>query len=394
MQVNVTLEYRFCQTKDGHVYAQIGFGYDFWKRYLSVFDHVNVMARVEEVDSVPDTWSRSDGPGVTFTKLPYYIGPTQYVKQLPKMLYKLYRSTSKDSAFIFRVPSQIATSVTWVLGDRPFGLEVVGSPKDSLAKESMKHPLRPFFQWYFINRMQRQCQKACAVSYVTREQLQTMYPVPDGTFSTHYSSIVLRPEMFAPGPKVFKEPLKKATLINVGSMQQYYKGQDTIIRAVAHSRDQGVHLEAILVGEGVLKAEFEELARSLNVADRIHFKGRLTFGKEVFDQMDAADFFIMSSTTEGLPRVVVESYARGLPCIGTRVGGVPELVREDELIPHSKPEILAAKIQELMKDPERCTRLAAENYDIAKDYMDHILNERRRQFYQVVRDNTRQWVNS
>jgi beta-xylosidase len=85
MHVNITLEHRFARTADGKIWTQTTFPYPFWARYLEVFDHVNVIARVEDIsESLPD-WRRADGQGVSFITLPNYSGPKQYVFCLSKM---------------------------------------------------------------------------------------------------------------------------------------------------------------------------------------------------------------------------------------------------------------------------------------------------------------------
>jgi hypothetical protein len=53
--------------------------YEFWKRYLDVFERVIVLARIRDVFEVPSAYKRSDGESVFFKALPYYIGPLQYI---------------------------------------------------------------------------------------------------------------------------------------------------------------------------------------------------------------------------------------------------------------------------------------------------------------------------
>ena len=83
--------------------------------------------------------------------------------------------------------------------------------------------------------------------------------------------------------------------------------------------------------------------------------------------------------------------ARGLPCIGSAVGGIPELLDASELVPAGDPAALAAKIQEVLRDPQRMEKLSQQSLEVAWEYRDSVLAERRRQFYQVVRDLTQDW---
>src|SRR5690606_35108739 len=58
----------------------------------------------------------------------------------------------------------------------PFGLEVVQDPFDVFSRESVRHPLSPFFRWWATTRLRRQCARACAAAYVTQYALQQRYP--------------------------------------------------------------------------------------------------------------------------------------------------------------------------------------------------------------------------
>jgi glycosyltransferase involved in cell wall biosynthesis len=73
------------------------------------------------------------------------------------------------------------------------------------------------------------------------------------------------------------------------------------------------------------------------------------------------------------------------------VGGIPELLDASELVPAGDAAALAAKIQELLSDPLRMEAISRRNLTIAREYRDSVLSERRREFYQVVRNLTEQW---
>ena len=65
MNVVLTVEHHYHRTPDGAVWTQAVFAYPAWSRYLAVFDHVQVVARVRESTSVPQDWVRADGGGVS-----------------------------------------------------------------------------------------------------------------------------------------------------------------------------------------------------------------------------------------------------------------------------------------------------------------------------------------
>jgi glycosyltransferase involved in cell wall biosynthesis len=81
--------------------------------------------------------------------------------------------------------------------------------------------------------------------------------------------------------------------------------------------------------------------------------------------------------------------ARGLPCIGTTVGGIPELLPPEDLVPPNDPYALAAKIKEVLRSPERMARMSMRNLQKAQEYREEVLQARRRAFYQAVKEITR-----
>ena len=121
------------------------------------------------------------------------------------------------------------------------------------------------------------------------------------------------------------------------------------------------------------------------------FWGTFRTGDAVRKELDAADLFVLPSRTEGLPRALIEAMARALPCIGSSVGGIPELLSPSEQVPPGDVDALANKILEILGDRERCCRLSHENLQRARDYHVDALHPRRRAFYRAVQEATTEW---
>jgi glycosyltransferase involved in cell wall biosynthesis len=96
-----------------------------------------------------------------------------------------------------------------------------------------------------------------------------------------------------------------------------------LIRSFAASRSAGEGAVLVIAGDGPLRPELQALAGDLGVEDAVRFLGRRD---DPSGLMHAADALVLSSDWEGLPNVVLEAFACGLPVLATRVGGVPELV--------------------------------------------------------------------
>jgi glycosyltransferase involved in cell wall biosynthesis len=394
MKVVVSLEYRFESTPDGAVWTQTAFAYHFWTQYLDVFDQVRVVARVRAVSSVPTDARRVDGECVSFTALPYYVGPWQYVMQLKGIQNASKRASDHHSGVILRVPSVIADSIQRPLQRQnyPYGVEVLGDPYDVFARGSVDHPLRPFFRWWFARHLRYQCQHACAATYVTQCALQRRYPPSLEAFSTHYSDVDLSEEAFIQSPRPVPAGKTAFTLIMVGSLDQLYKGPDVLIEALSTCVRNGLNVRLNIVGDGRYRPQLELQASALGLQGRIRFLGQLPAGDAVRAQLDQADVFVLPSKTEGLPRAMLEAMARGLPCIGSNVGGIPELLPPENLVVPGDAAGLARKIKEVLADPERVARMSARNLNKAREYHTDILHKRRIEFYRYVRQKTEAWL--
>jgi glycosyltransferase involved in cell wall biosynthesis len=121
------------------------------------------------------------------------------------------------------------------------------------------------------------------------------------------------------------------------------------------------------------------------VDDRVAFRGQLTAGEAVRAELDRADLFVLPSRQEGLPRAMIEAMARALPCIGSTVGGIPELLPAEDMVPSNDVNALAQKIAEVISDPDRLRRMSARNLDKAKEYDDSAVRDRRRAFFRHVK---------
>ncbi|MDM9385232.1 glycosyltransferase family 4 protein [Chlorogloeopsis sp. ULAP01] len=394
MNVVVILEHRFDRTPDGAVWTQTTFAHQFWKRYLEVFDSVRVVARVREVPLIPVGSKRADGEGVSFAAVPYYVGPWQYLQRSHQVKIAAQNAVNVNDAVILRVGSTIANCVQPLLDKtgHPYGVEVVADPYDVFASGSIKHPLRPLFRWFFPRQLQHQCAGACAAAYVTKYALQRRYPPAKGAFSTHYSSVELPNTAFVAFAQSPKQEIHKFTLISVGTLAQLYKAPDILIKAVAVCVKEGLDLQLILIGDGKHRPELEMLAKNLGLEKRVYFRGQLPAGDAVRAELDRADLFVLPSYQEGLPRAMIEAMARSLPCIGSTVGGIPELLPPEDMVPPGDVTALAKKIQEVITNPKRMASMSARNLEKAKEYTDEILHAKRIAFYRYVREQTQLWL--
>jgi teichuronic acid biosynthesis glycosyltransferase TuaC len=150
------------------------------------------------------------------------------------------------------------------------------------------------------------------------------------------------------------------TLLSAGNLIEL-KGHHLAIEALA----QLPHWQLVIAGKGPLAAELEQRARALGLAARVRFTGPLS-QQRLIDYYNAADALLLASSREGMPNVVLEAMACGLPVIATAVGGVPEILDAEvgRVIERSVPAIVAA-VQSLAAAPPARTavRAHAEQFD-------------------------------
>lgn len=396
MNLVVTTEHRFQRTPDGQVWAQAMFTHSFWKRYLKVFDHVRVVARIRDVRDFPAEYKPAGGPGVSFAAVPHYLGPWQYLQQARQIRRATREAIGPREAVILRVSSRIASEIAPAMrqSGRPYAVEVVGDPYDVFAPGSVRHPLRPLLRWWIPRQLKRECAGACAAAYVTDRALQARYPAAPHAYSAACSDVELPDDGFVSAPRAPRTDTGPRTLISVGTLEQLYKAPDVLIDAVGVCVRGGLDLRLVLVGDGQYRPALEARAQALGLAGRVTFRGQLAAGPTVRTELDRADLFVLPSWQEGLPRAMIEAMARALPCIGSTVGGFPELLPPEDLVTPGDVTALAASIRALVNDPQRAARESARNWEQAKRYHEDALHARRTQFYARVREETEAWAAS
>jgi glycosyltransferase involved in cell wall biosynthesis len=156
-----------------------------------------------------------------------------------------------------------------------------------------------------------------------------------------------------------KEPIPLSTPVKVVTVGRLvpWKRVDHLIEALAGCAEAGL----VIVGDGPQRHRLEGIARELRMDDRVYFAGQRTKA-ETLSLMAACDLFVLNSTYEGFPHVVLEAMCLGLPVVATAVGGTPELVRDGEngvLLAPNANGALSKTLMKLVTSSEGRQRLAA-----------------------------------
>jgi glycosyltransferase involved in cell wall biosynthesis len=129
------------------------------------------------------------------------------------------------------------------------------------------------------------------------------------------------------------------------------KGYDDLLRAFDDVAREMPQTHLLLAGSGGLEPELRALSARLATHTHVHFLG---FRKDMHSLFRQADVFALSSLSEGLPNVVLEAMALGVPVAATRVGGLPEVIDDGEtglLVPPQATAELGRALLRFLRDP-------------------------------------------
>ncbi|MFL0800334.1 MAG: glycosyltransferase family 4 protein [Agarilytica sp.] len=160
----------------------------------------------------------------------------------------------------------------------------------------------------------------------------------------------------------FNAPERKATkLVYVGRLSAE-KGVPILFESLNLLKAQNIEVELTLLGDGEDRSFLEDLAREMNVDDRVIFGGFVD-QETIASTLRASDIFVLPSFAEGIPVALMEAMAIGIPVIATYVGGITELVIDGEtgqVVSPSDPTSLADAIARYADDQSFCKRIATQ----------------------------------
>jgi len=145
------------------------------------------------------------------------------------------------------------------------------------------------------------------------------------------------------------------------------KGVDVLIRAAARVVPDFPNTVFAVVGYPNDKAyyqEMQDLAASLNIAKNVLFPG---LRKDIFPAYRSSDIFCLPSRSEGFSNALIEAMAAGLPCVATRVGGNPEVVKEGQtgfIVENEDHEAMAERLLRLLRDPARAREMGQQGSSV------------------------------
>lgn len=274
---------------------------------------------------------------------------------------------------------------------------IYGAPAARLAGAASihtKHGINPGSRGHRFLRRQaaKLVSSFVAVSTVTAHQARTQGDAPESRLVVIPNGIRL--EQFAPDAAAraairaeLKIPAGAVVVGTVGRLDEF-KNQTLLLAAIAPLLGPDVHV--VFVGDGPTREVLEAAVARLPEPAYAHVLGRRM---DVARLLPAFDIFALTSKSEGLPLVVPEAMAAGLPVISTAVGGIPGVVDEGEtgFLTTVEEAPLRDRLRTLIADPARARRMGARARELALErYSAERMTDDYLQLYErAVRDQRR-----
>lgn len=387
--MNLYFFYDTCFVKDqqGRYFDECGLlSYGVFQRYLRVFDKVIIVARTrfKRDFGLSQSNFQSSGPGIQFVELPYYRGLLEFFLVKNEISLIIKKNIRPGFAYICRLPSLIGSIACKLLLKHKlaYGVEVVGDPWEIFSSHNRIHWLAPLLRLLVTFQLRRNVKKANAVQYVTEFTLQKKYPGSRNAFKIAASDVLLRKIASFCDRKVLTKK-SEYTILSIGSLAQMYKSPDVVLQAMKLLVKMGIPVRLVWLGDGRNKVLMEKIAQEYGISGKVNFMG-LVDQITVTEIIQASDIFVLASRTEGLPRALLEAMSVGLPCIGTNVGGIPELLDAEAVIPKENPGALADKIKFFIENLEFANLQAERNLKRSLEYDPLVLEKKRDSFYKSI----------
>jgi glycosyltransferase involved in cell wall biosynthesis len=159
--------------------------------------------------------------------------------------------------------------------------------------------------------------------------------------------------------------IKRPPYILCVAMHNEKKGLDVLLRAFALIHDREPSLKLMLVGDGPLRGQLEDLASTLRIANKVEFLGRQ--GRtQVADLLHSCELFVLPSRSEPFGIAIIEAMACKKPVVATSVGGIPEIIEHQKngiLVEPDNPDALAEALVTVLKDPTLQRVIAKNGFD-------------------------------
>lgn len=225
---------------------------------------------------------------------------------------------------------------------------------------------------FVIREKIRAAELVCSISYFGRSQIM-LWSAAEDWHKLHVTPLGVDSAGWTLAQ--FRERPEPFELISAGRLVEI-KGFPLMLEAIAELRRQGRNVRLTLAGDGPSRTSLEQQTLELGIADCVVFAGWKN-QDELRELYSQSDIFVMSSFAEGVPVVLMEAMAIGVPCVAPRINGIPELIRHEVdglLFSAADVSELVSSVARMMDDSTMRQRMSkssrqqvAEKYDLRKN---------------------------
>ena len=372
MTLGILYHMPFWQTADGALWEAEGSFARYVDSLAPYFD--KVILSVPVFDQPPAHGSRVQAPNVVLAPLPYFPGPRQFYPMLPRMRRRLRAWVRQCDVIHLRVPSPAAIFAFRLAraARRPTFLLVVGDYAALLPHLGYRGIKKALFAAYVSF-------EEWAVRYMTRRALTFANGAALKDKHERYGARVIETttttlaaaDIAARSDTCTGSPIRLLTVSRVDPR----KGLRALPALVAALAGAGIDAASDIVGPPIgLLGESEadaitSAAATAGVGERVRLLGAIALDRLMKMYRDYDVFVLPTRPGEGIPRVLLEAMAAGLPIVTTRVSGIGSLIRHEEnglLVDEASPDQLFDAVRRVVELPALRQRLIQGGYTTAR----------------------------
>lgn len=366
--------------ENGLVYSGGGLPAQVWLNYLEFFTSIEVFGR--KSFDLKDSKVLSSIDNVTFYLTQNYSTYKDFFIKKRIIIIELKSLILKSDIVLVRLPSVLgflAAPIAQKMGKKLI-VEQVGNSYEALSTHGtfLGKMVAPLFQ--MVNR--KIVKNADYISYVTISKLQKEYPSKG--IKTSISNVVIECIVSEKEINSYRFTEENLKIGLIGSFDARYKGQEVLLKAI-HCLPSDIKLRIVLyfIGKGD-SSWLLKLVKSLNLEKNVKFIGSKESGKEIFEFLSSLSLYVQPSLTEGMPRSLLEAMSVGCPVLGSKVGGIPDVIDNEFLHKPGDFKMLSAQILLLFKNRQLLAREALRSIQVVKPFQKNLLNLKRKEFYNVI----------
>jgi glycosyltransferase involved in cell wall biosynthesis len=283
-----------------------------------------------------------------------YIAQSRFLYEIWRLFQLLYLMSKKEN--------QVAIGIQFFLHGFTAILAAKIFRKKSIVwligSDVMLHGQKKGLRWFFIHSL-RSCDAILIMGNKMRSYLGGITPSKIFEMQSYIDPDIYRPI----------EPVVKDWDIGfIGNLVEV-KRVDIILQAISINKNKGKSYRTVIVGDGPLRTKLEAIVSKLGISDLVKFIG---VKSDISALINYTRLVVLSSKSEGLPAILLESAFCGTPSISSDVGEISEVFNHHkccEVVTHSTADVFAKTIDRILSDPESISIMEKQSLLFRGDYL-------------------------